>query len=223
MCIPRALLALALALPQGVMAFAQPFFLGEHITQDTLIDAGNTYADSGVGLYDAGQGSPTVELVEGGAVGYSAALFDRSHLIMSGGYIGHVMSIVDDATFTMSGGVVGDRTPPNVDYYSGVELHDRSTMNLRGGRLDFALVSVFNQSAVHVYGSELALLGGNPGEFGQTFHVTGLYEDGHPIRLTVETFGPQASLILHNVPEPTSLLVVPPAILMLTKKSAFDG
>jgi hypothetical protein len=215
-------IVLAVALTMSCSgALGQPLFLGEPITQDMVIDATNTYAHAGVGLYDAGGGSPTVQLVEGGAVGFSAALFDQSELVMSGGYIGHVLVLLDDATFTMTGGAVGNRIPPTVDYFSGVELHDRSRMNIRGGRLDFPLISVFNQSTIHVYGSELALTGGNPGEFVETFHVAGFYEDGQAIRLTVETFGPHASLVLHNVPEPASFFLVATAIVLLKLKAMF--
>ena len=99
-------LAITIAFPWNGVVQAQPIFIGEPITSDTTINAGNPYLQ-GFGAYDAGGGSPTVDLVDGGSVGFWATLFDDSHLMMTGGAIGGVVAVADHATFTMTGGVIG--------------------------------------------------------------------------------------------------------------------
>jgi len=198
-------LGIAFALPWSGVLQAQPIFLGKPITENTLIDANNTYADAGVGLYDAGGGSPTVQIVDGGAVGYSATLFNQSHLIMSDGYIGTVMAILDQATFTMNGGVVGNKISPVVEYAWGIEAHDQGTMHLRGGRLEFNLIGLFGESSLHIYGLGLRLFGEDTSAYTDRYWVTGTFTDGQPIAVNVDKAGPQTSIFLHNVPEPASL------------------
>jgi hypothetical protein len=145
-----------------------------------------------------------VQLLEGGAVGFSATLFDQSHLIMSGGYIGRVVGITDEATFTMTGGVLGNMMSPVVDYFYGIEVLDRGRLNLRGGRLDFPVIGLFHESTLHVYGAHLQLVGGPPTG---GYQITGIFEDGQSFSVSISSPRPRTAIVLHNIPEPASIAI----------------
>lgn len=202
-------------------ACAQPIFFGDPITVDTVIDATNPYP-VGFGAYDAGGGSPTITLLEGGEVGGTVILYDESRLIMSGGEIGQRLAVADNATFTMTGGGVAQNMPFNSDPPDMVAI-GAGRINIRGGRIgnhtvagnsiNLGFIDLQDSAALHVYGTNLQLSYPVSGG-GFHFTVTGLLEDGQTVNILGSRFH-QAAVFVHNVPEPSSIVIAGLLPLML--------
>ena len=202
------LAVVAVAMPWGGAARAQPIFIGDPITANMTIDASRSYPEKSVGVFDDSSGSPTVQLVDGGSIGGWAQLFDESRLIMSGGEVGGKVVVLDDATFTMTGGVVGATRSPVID--SGdIYADGTSTVHIRGGRLAAGAIELRGDASLHFYGSPLQLQTFPGGDFS----VTGVLQDGQ----LVSAFGianGTSEVFIHVVPEPEPFVIG--AVILLT-------
>jgi hypothetical protein len=212
MGVQQNLLAILLVVSSGLSAAAQPIFFGDPITVDTIIDASTPYP-GGFGAYDAGSGSPMVELVDGGSVGGWASLFDESRFLMSGGSVGRPVVVADNAVFTMTGGVVGEEIPPTLDV-ADIVGEGSGTIHLRGGRLATGYIQLYQATNLNVYGTNLQLTTSGDG----LFWVTGQLQDGTPLNVVGARGGPGNSVTVHNVPEPATWLMSSAAAVMLQRQ-----
>jgi len=85
------------------------------ITTDTVIDAGNSFADDRVIVREGDDGPTTLTIVDGGLLGGGVTLLEGSHLEMTGGTIMTTprvsgFAILDNSTVSISGGLVTGNT-----------------------------------------------------------------------------------------------------------------
>jgi hypothetical protein len=165
--------------------------------------------------------SSTVNL-SAGLIDGSLALYDLATLDMSGGTVHEELDAFGSGTLHISGGSMGDFFVSGssaisvtggilgnvfscggscvVDLFGGFRVgwlntDQSSIVNLYGGHLDY--LNCYGASTLNVYGYDLLLT---------QDHLTGTLADGSP--LDVDVGDDYGRIILHEIPEPSTLLLL---------------
>ena len=109
------------------------------IDTDTIIDADNSFPNSGIEVIDGENGPTVVQVVEGGGVGLTTVVRGSSVLTISGGELlnvspgGDAIAARDNSTVNITGGRIGVSTDDG-DWHA-VHAYDSGTVNITGGEI----------------------------------------------------------------------------------------
>jgi len=177
-----------------------------NISGGNFLGAHTGFADNSVGNLSGGSSSARME-------SYNQAVLHVTNGQFSGGFGLHDSSVVDASGGALGGFEVHDMAVANLDgaTISGDSfLYDSSITNLRGGYLYAPEGFMMYQSSVlNVFGTGLTLqdLGPSfiPGAV--MWELQGTLQDGSPIDAFLFRFGSDTVVNLHQVPEPSTVVL----------------
>jgi hypothetical protein len=174
------------------------------LSSNTVIDAQESYPSDFVTVVDGLQGSTLVRVLSGGAVS-GVRVTGTSRINVEGGLIKDHVSLVDRSSFTMTDGTVTCTTLACLasDYESLLAARDASSLFIYGG--DIESLSLHDASSVHFFGTELRVEHLN-GSDSSTRLVRGTYSTGQAFAAAVFLHTDESSIVLHNTPEPDSMV-----------------
>jgi hypothetical protein len=134
--------------------------------------------------------------ISGGTVARDAMAFESSQIALHSGAVIDDLRSFDDAVVLVFGGSVGAGI---------IEASGSSVINIEGGQI-FSDLHAQDSAIIQVFGTNLVL---------SNALLTGTLLDGTPISQDATTSG-DGLIILHNVPEPSSLFMLATGLLFAT-------
>lgn len=162
------------------------------IDQDTTIDAQNSFPDDRLRIVDGISDPIEVSMLAGGTVGLHVSVEQNSRFEMFGGFIGDRVSVIENGTFVYRGGNISSINDVN----GNLGASGNSTLHIFGA-LDVGALILNEFSTVHFYGSNLQFFNGK---------VTGLAATGDPQDVNLIIGSSDVQVVLHGVPEPSTLI-----------------
>lgn len=202
---------IALVVIVGAWLFIPPKLQAAIISEDTVIDASNSFQGTTVTVNDGSNGPTTLQIVNGGTVaGFFAN--EQSHVVIDGGEVTYLGSIQDNAKLSMITGQLSCSNSllcSSIDYDAELTAADSSEVHFHGNVLGGA-IRLLGESTAHFYGHMLRMYSAN----GQAL-VSGIFRDGTEFSQPVfNSTAPNSRIILNEIPEPSSFVIVVTVLLM---------